>query len=88
MVEQRESLAKMFSAKSSRVNTNRGEAYYDSLMEMMTKRLQELEKSEVASRTSVMSVLEAEGVSRRELRVLHLCFHLVLHRLLHKQQNL
>jgi quinone-reactive Ni/Fe-hydrogenase small subunit len=66
MVEQRESLAKMFSAKSSRVNTNRGEAYYNSLMELMTKRLEELEKSEVASRTSVMSVLEAEGVSRRD----------------------
>jgi len=62
----RESLAKMFSAKNSRINTNRGESYYNSLMEVMKKRLEELKKSRAASKTSIMSVLESEGISRRD----------------------
>ena len=66
MVERREALATMFSAKGSKVDTNRGEKYYDSLMQTMTKRLQELEKTPVASKTSIMAVLEAEGVTRRD----------------------
>jgi quinone-reactive Ni/Fe-hydrogenase small subunit len=66
MVERREALATMFSAKGSKVDTNRGEKYYDSLMQTMTKRLQELENTPVASKTSIMAVLEAEGVTRRD----------------------
>ena len=66
MIEKREALAKMFSAKGSKVNTNRGVEYYDSLMETMTKRLNELEQTEVASKTSITNVLEAEGLSRRD----------------------
>lgn len=66
MVERREALASMFSAKGSKVNTNRGEKYYDSLMQTMTKRLEELERTPVASKTSIKGVLEAEGVTRRD----------------------
>jgi quinone-reactive Ni/Fe-hydrogenase small subunit len=66
MIEKREALANMFSAKGTKVNTNRGAEYYDSLMEIMTKRLQELENTQVASKTSIMNVLEAEGVTRRD----------------------
>jgi len=66
MVERREALAKMFSAKGSNVNTNRGAEYYDSLMQTMTKRLNELEKTEVATKNSIANVLEAEGLTRRD----------------------
>ncbi|MCV6608491.1 MAG: twin-arginine translocation signal domain-containing protein, partial [Campylobacterales bacterium] len=66
MVDRREALAQMFSAKGSRVDTNRGSEYYDSLMELMTNRLDELEKTEAASKTSIEKVLEAEGLNRRD----------------------
>ncbi len=66
MVERREALAKMFSAKGVKVDTNRGEEYYDSLMKTMTKRLDELEKSPAASRASIQNLLESEGVTRRD----------------------
>jgi len=66
MIEKREALAKMFSAKGSKINTNRGAEYYDSLMATMTKRLNELEQTEVASKNSITNVLEAEGLSRRD----------------------
>jgi len=66
MIEQREVLAKMFSAKGSKVNTNRGSEYYDSLMKTMTQRLEELEKSPAASKVNIESVLEAEGLNRRD----------------------
>lgn len=66
MIEKREALAKMFSAKGSKVNTNRGQEYYDSLMQTMTKRLDELEKSPAASKVNIQNVLEAEGLNRRD----------------------
>ncbi len=66
MVERREALAKMFSVKGSNVNTNLGAEYYDSLMRTMTKRLNELELTEVATKNSIANVLEAEGLTRRD----------------------
>lgn len=66
MIEKREALAKMFSAKGSKVKTNRGSEYYDSLMKTMTLRLEELEKSPAASKVNIESVLEAEGLDRRD----------------------
>ncbi|MCD6258388.1 MAG: hydrogenase small subunit [Helicobacteraceae bacterium] len=66
MIEKREALAKMFSAKGSKVNTNRGTEYYDSLMKTMTLRLNELEQTTAASKTSISSVLESEGLDRRD----------------------
>jgi len=66
MIEKREALAKMFSAKGSKINTNRGAEYYDSLMKTMTQRLQELEQTAAASKVSITSVLEAEGLDRRD----------------------
>ncbi|MBA3025631.1 MAG: hydrogenase small subunit [Sulfurimonas sp.] len=66
MIEKREALAKMFSAKGSKINTNRGAEYYDSLMETMKKRLNELEQTAAASKMSITSVLEAEGLDRRD----------------------
>ncbi len=66
MTDRREALAQMFSAKGARVDTNKGQAYYDSLMQTMEKRLTELEDSPAANKTSIDQVLEAEGLTRRD----------------------
>lgn len=66
MTDRRDALMSMFSAKGAKVNTNRGDEYYDGLMKKMTERLDELEKTDAASRTSVEAVLEAEGLTRRD----------------------
>jgi len=66
MSDRRDALAKLFSAKGAKVNTNRGEAYYEALMQKMSNRLNLLEKSSAASRTSIEHVLEAEGLTRRD----------------------
>ncbi len=66
MTDRRDALASMFSAKGAKVNTNRGDEYYNNLLEKMNRRLDELEKTEVASKTSIEHVLEAEGLTRRD----------------------
>jgi len=66
MDDRRDALSKLFSAKGAKVNTNRGEAYYEALMEKMTHRLNELEASSSASKHSIERVLEAEGLTRRD----------------------
>lgn len=66
MLEKREVLAKLFSAKGAKVDTNRGEVYYEVLMQKMQARLSELEKTPAASKVSIQSVLEAEGLDRRD----------------------
>ncbi|ADV45347.1 hydrogenase small subunit [Nitratifractor salsuginis] len=65
-MDRRDALAKMFSAKGVRVNTNRGEAYYNKLKETMEKRLRELRESPAATKVDIQKVLEAEGLSRRD----------------------
>ena len=66
MTDRREALMQLFSAKGAKVNTNRGAEYYDSLMETMTKRLEELESTPAASKSSIQHVLESEGLTRRD----------------------
>ena len=66
MVERREALVKLFSAKGSRINTNRGEEYYDSLKKTMTQRLNELEQMPAVTNASIEAVLDAEGITRRD----------------------
>jgi len=66
MVDRREALMSMFSAKGAKVNTNRGEDYYKSLEKQMEERLTQLENSDVAAKYSIHEVLESEGLSRRD----------------------
>jgi quinone-reactive Ni/Fe-hydrogenase small subunit len=66
MGDRRDALTKLFSAKGAKVNTNRGEAYYEALMERMDTRLNQLEASSNASKHSIERVLEAEGLTRRD----------------------
>ena len=66
MTDRRDALMSLFSAKGAKVNTNRGDEYYANLLAKMNKRLDELEKTEVVSKTSIEGVLEAEGLTRRD----------------------
>lgn len=66
MQDRREALATMFSAKGSKVNTNRGDVYYDKLLNEMTTRLTELENTPVANKVSINDVLDTEGLTRRD----------------------
>jgi quinone-reactive Ni/Fe-hydrogenase small subunit len=66
MTDRRDALMSMFSAKGAKVNTNRGDQYYENLLAKMNKRLDELEQTDVASKTSIEGVLEAEGLTRRD----------------------
>ncbi len=61
MGDRRDALMKLFSAKGVKVNTNRGESYYKNLYKKMEDRLNELERSEAASRMDIHAVLKSEG---------------------------
>ena len=66
MEGRREVLAQVFGAMSNKINTNKGEAYYDKLSVLMNKRLDELEKTPAASKASIERALETEGFTRRD----------------------
>ncbi|MEA2028542.1 MAG: hydrogenase small subunit [Campylobacterota bacterium] len=66
MDDRRDTLSKLFSAKGAKVNTNRGEAYYEALMERMDARLNQLEASDTTSKNSIERVLDSEGLTRRD----------------------
>ncbi|MDB2405515.1 hydrogenase small subunit [Arcobacteraceae bacterium] len=66
MTDRRDALTSMFSAKGARVNTNRGDEYYDNLLKVMNNRLDELENTPVANKVSINGVLDAEGLTRRD----------------------
>ena len=65
-MDRRDALMQLFSSKGARVNTNRGDNYYNSLMQKMKKRLSELEKIPPSSKVSIEEVLETEGFTRRD----------------------
>ena len=62
----REALRGLFTAKSAKVNTNKGEAYYKELYKRCQKRLEELKNLTPINKVSISEILEDEGVSRRD----------------------
>ncbi|NPA60563.1 MAG: hydrogenase small subunit [Epsilonproteobacteria bacterium] len=66
MADRRDALMQLFSAKGAKVNTNRGQKYYDDLLQGMNERLIELENTPVANKISIDNVLESEGLTRRD----------------------
>ncbi len=62
----REHLRALFSAKSAKVDTNKGEEYYASLYKRCKKRLNELRKMPAFNKISLKEVLEDEGINRRD----------------------
>ncbi len=66
MEDRIEGVKKLFTSKSARVDTNKGEKYYEELFAKCSARLEELKASTpVNNRLSVEEVLETNGIDRR-----------------------
>lgn len=60
-------LRKLFTSKSSRVETNKGDAYYEKLFKECKARIEELKTQKpFNNRLEVSEVLDAHGISRRD----------------------
>jgi len=66
MVDSQEMVKKVFTQDSARVDTNKGDAYYDSLFEKAKSRLEALRKQPALKDIDLIDVVESEGVNRRD----------------------
>ncbi|MBU0632722.1 hydrogenase small subunit [bacterium] len=66
MSERIEGVKKLFTSKSTRVETNRGESYYADLFEKCQARLKELRENGPINRLDFSEVLSENGVDRRD----------------------
>lgn len=57
---------KVFTQKSGRVETNKGEVYYNSLFEKAKQRLKALREQEPLKDIDMIDIIESEGVNRRD----------------------
>jgi quinone-reactive Ni/Fe-hydrogenase small subunit len=57
---------KIFNQKSARVDTNKGDVYYESLFDQVKKRLASLRHAPKLRELDVLDVIESEGVNRRD----------------------
>ena len=64
--DSQEMVKKVFNQKSARVDTNKGDAYYNNLFEETKTRLDALQSSPQLKDIDMMEVLESEGVNRRD----------------------
>jgi len=65
--DKEESVKKLFTAESAKVDTNRGESYYDELYIKCQNRLEELKKLKpLKNRRDFMESVTAEGLERRD----------------------
>ncbi|SFP30265.1 hydrogenase small subunit [Hydrogenimonas thermophila] len=67
MDDRREAVKKLFTAKSSRIDTNRGDIYYQRLYEQCKKHIEELKILEpFGNKLELNEILSEEGCSRRD----------------------
>jgi quinone-reactive Ni/Fe-hydrogenase small subunit len=66
MIDSTDMVKKVFTQKSGRVETNKGEKYYNSLFEKVKERLATLKAQEPLKDIDLMDVIESEGVNRRD----------------------
>ncbi len=66
MIDSSEMVKKVFTQKSGRVETNKGEAFYNSLFEKAKSRLASLRKEEPLKNMDMMDIIESEGINRRD----------------------
>ncbi len=66
MAERIEAVKKLFTSQSARVETNRGEAYYEALFEKCRARLDELHALEPRNNIDFQEMLSDHGTDRRE----------------------
>jgi len=66
-IDKQESVKSLFTAQSAKVNTNKGEAYYEKLYTQCRARLDELKKlAPVSNRIDFKNAIEDEGIDRRD----------------------
>ena len=66
-MDKREAVKNLFTAQSAKVDTNRGEAYYEKLYDQCRARLDELKTlAPVSNRMDFSKSIEEEGVNRRD----------------------
>jgi quinone-reactive Ni/Fe-hydrogenase small subunit len=66
MLDRIEGVKKLFTSKSARVETNKGESYYNDLFERCQTRLSELRASQPANRLDFSGLLNDNGIDRRD----------------------
>jgi quinone-reactive Ni/Fe-hydrogenase small subunit len=66
MIDSSEMVKKVFTQKSGRVETNKGEIFYSSLFEKAKSRLANLKKQEPLKNIDMIDVIESEGINRRD----------------------
>jgi quinone-reactive Ni/Fe-hydrogenase small subunit len=67
MLDKREAVKKLFTAKSSRVDTNKGDVYYQKLYAQCKKRIEELKTLEpFGNKLELSEILSEEGCDRRD----------------------
>ena len=66
MIDSQDMVKKVFTQKSGRVETNKGEEYYNSLFEKVKSRLSILRAQPALKDVDMMDVIESEGVNRRD----------------------
>ncbi|AXX89554.1 hydrogenase [Arcobacter suis] len=66
MIDSQDMVKKVFTQKSGRVETNKGEEYYNSLFEKVKNRLSVLKAQPALKDIDMMDVIESEGVNRRD----------------------
>jgi len=66
MVDSHDMVKKVFTTNSSRIDTNKGDAYYNNLFEQAKTRLSALKKQPPLKNVDILDVVESEGVDRRD----------------------
>ncbi len=67
MADKIEGVKKLFTSKSARVETNRGDTYYEKLFQKCQARIEELKTQQpVNNRLDIADVLEMQGIERRD----------------------
>lgn len=66
MTDNLDRVREVFTQKSVRVNTNKGDEYYQSLFEKSKARLKSLREQEPLKDINMLEVIESEGINRRD----------------------
>jgi len=66
MIDSMDMVKKVFTQKSGRIETNKGEEFYNSLFDQAKKRLSDLRAQEPLKDVDLMDVIDSEGVNRRD----------------------
>ena len=66
MIDSMDMVKKVFTQKSGRIETNKGEEFYNSLFDQAKQRLSDLRAQEPLKDVDLMDVIDSEGVNRRD----------------------